>query len=91
MWFDDGFWQAKYKVAVDGTTLKFSATNVANSDPSYPITITITGEVIPNGAKGPGSKAVTDSIYFEAVYSDDPGTTYHLSGYHRTKFGEDDH
>lgn len=91
MWFDDGFWQAKYKVTVDGTALKFSATNVANSDDSYPITITITGEVIPKGAKGPSSKAVTDSIHFEAEYSDDPGTKYEVSGYKRTGFTSDDH
>lgn len=90
MWFDDGFWQAKYKVTVDPVTLKFSATEVANSDDSYPITITINGEVIPRGAKGPSSKAVTDSIYFEAKYSDDPDT-YIVSGYKRTGFTSDDH
>ena len=91
MWFDDGFWQAKYKVTVDPTTLKFSGTNVANSDDSYPITITLTGEVFLNKAKGPSSKAVTDSIAVDVEYSDDPGTVYKLTGYRRTRFADDDH
>jgi hypothetical protein len=42
-------------------------------------------------AKGPVSKAVTDSIYFEAEFSDDPGEIYQLAGYRRTRWHEDDH
>jgi hypothetical protein len=34
---------------------------------------------------------VTDSIYFEAEFSDDPGTTYQFTGYRRTGWPEDDH
>jgi hypothetical protein len=94
MWLDDyeNFWQAKGKVAVDLNSLTFSGANVQNG--YYPSTFTVTnGIIIKNGAKGPVSGAVTDSISFDIVFDDDPvvGTVYHFSGYGRTKFSEDDH
>jgi hypothetical protein len=92
MWLEDlhTFWDMKGKVNVDLSNQTFSATNTKNT--YYDMTFTIkTGKVIPMGAKGPVSKAVTDSIYFEAEFSDDPGTTYKLSGYRRTRYAEDDH
>lgn len=49
------------------------------------------GKVIAGASEGPFSKAVTDSIYVEAEFSDDPGTVYQLTGYRRTRFQEDDH
>ncbi|MEO8887016.1 MAG: lipid-binding protein [Mucilaginibacter sp.] len=94
MYFDDmnnakSFWDVKGKVNVSGMT--FSGTNIANLD--YPSTFTITeGKVMPNAAHAPGSKAVTDSIYFKISFSDDsPVTTYTVAGYARTRFPEDDH
>lgn len=94
IWLDDmgTFWGAKGKVAADVSSLTFSATNSPNADPDYAITFNIkNGKVIKSGTKGPASGAVTDSIYFEAEYSDDPGTIYHMSGYRRTRYTEDDH
>ncbi|WP_423147514.1 lipid-binding protein [Rubrolithibacter danxiaensis] len=99
MWLDDNysFWsstgdeQLKGKVTVNASSLSFSGDNIANVDPNMPITFSIkNGKVIPNGAKGPGSNAPTDSIYFEAEFSDDPGTTYIISGYRRTGFDADE-
>lgn len=96
MWVDDGnnnsggvpFWQIKGKVQVNGLT--FSGTNIANQD--YVSTFTITnGKVIPKGTKAPGSKNVTDSVYMQIQFSDDPGVTHTVAGYARTKFPEDDH
>lgn len=92
MWFDDHFYGTKSKISVDQSNLTFSANKVKNSDPDYEVDITIkNAKIILNGAKGPVSKAVTDSIYYEAEYSDDPGTIYKLSGYRRTRFAGDDH
>jgi hypothetical protein len=100
MWLDDNFTfktltgdeQLKGKVNVDLNNLTFSGTDIPNADPNLPITFTVTnGKIIPNGAKGPVSGAVTDSIYFELAFSDEPGTVYKMSGYARTRFAEDDH
>lgn len=71
----------------------FTGQNVANVA-TYPggITFTVTnGKVTPNSAVGPYSKAQTDAITLDVEFSDDPGTVYHLKGYHRTKFVGDDH
>lgn len=95
MWIDDmnnskSFWDIKGKVSVNGNT--FSGANIANQD--YTSTFTITnGKVIPNGARGPVSKDVTDSIVFNIVFSDQssPGTVHKVSGYARTRFAQDDH
>lgn len=92
MWLDDlqNFYEMKGKVNVDLNNLTFSATGTANE--YYDITFNVnSGVIIPNGSKGPVSKAVTDSISFVVEFSDDPGTLYHLSGYKRTRFAEDDH
>ncbi len=94
MWIDDmnnskSFWDIKGKVAVNGLT--FSGNNIVNQDYSSTFTIT-NGKVIPNGAKGPSSKAVTDSIFFNIVFSDQsaPGVVHKVSGYARTRFSQDD-
>jgi len=92
MWIDDGesFWQFKVKMDVNPADKSFSATASQNS--YYDITVTLkNGKIIPGVSIGPNSKAVTDSIYVEAEFSDDPGTIYQLAGYRRTRFSEDDH
>jgi len=81
----------KVSVNVDNKTL--SGTKIANAG-NYPggITFTVTnGKITPNGTVGPVSKAPTDAITLDVEFSDDPGTVYHLKGYHRTKFVDDDH
>ncbi|MES2457620.1 MAG: lipid-binding protein [Bacteroidota bacterium] len=92
MWLDDqnAYYGLKAKVNVDYSGKTFVATDA--EELYYGVTVTIkNGKVIKNGAVGAVSKAVTDSIAFDAVYSDSPGKTYRYRGYHRTKFSGDDH
>ncbi|WP_069660075.1 lipid-binding protein [Arcticibacter eurypsychrophilus] len=100
MWLDDlsSFWgsaslgRVAGKVNVDLTNQTFSVAKTTNTNTGYPVSFTVSnGKIIKGGSIGPVSKAVTDSIYFEVEYTDDPGTVYHMSGYKRTKFSEDDH
>lgn len=80
------------KINVNLNALTFSVANSANLNANYPITFSVTdGKILKDAAKAPGSKDVTDSIDFKIEFSDDPGTIYHLSGYARTRFPEDDH
>ncbi|QNR84120.1 hypothetical protein H9N25_19760 [Pedobacter riviphilus] len=83
------------KVNVNLDSKSFSGQSIANAG-TYPggLTFAVTnGKVTPNGTVGPSSKAPTDAIALDVVFSDDehPGTVYHLKGYHRTKFVGDDH
>lgn len=92
MWIDDGgnYYQFKGKVSTDVTNLTFSGKNIQNT--MYDITFNIAnGKVTKGGAIAPGSGDKTDAIYFEAQFSDDPGTTYKFKGYARTRFPQDDH
>ncbi len=82
------------KVNVDVNSKTFSGTNIKNAGVYHDSKLTFTiknGKVITDGIVGPVSKAVTDSIYLEVEFSDEPGTVYKLGGYHRTKFNEDEH
>jgi len=55
------------------------------------ITVNITnGKILENAATSTGGN-VTDSIYFDVEFSDDPGTVYQVAGYRRTGFLEDEH
>ena len=92
MWIDDleELWPFKIKMDVNPADKTFSA----NASESVYSDITVTlqnGKIIPGASVAPNSKAVTDSIYVEAEFSDDPGTIYQLSGYRRTRFQVDDH
>ena len=100
MWIDDleSFWLMKGKVSVNLTDLSFSGNAVENVSPDYVgtgETFTITnGKIFPMATTGPASNAVTDSIAFDVTFSDDEvpnGTVYHMQGYRRTKYAEDDH
>ena len=73
LWIDDfkQIWPFKIKVDADAKNQTFSGQNAASEYSNITVTIT-NGKVLTNAAKGPVSKAVTDSIYFEAVFSDDP-------------------
>lgn len=101
MWIDDekngyGF---KSKVAANFSALTFSSNTVSSSnvyyDPahpaSFPQSVKITeGKVLANAAHSKGGN-LTDSIYMKIEFSDDPGQTYVISGYARTRFAEDDY
>lgn len=81
-------WPFKVKANVSG--MHFSVDNAVNL---YIDTLTVSirnGVVVPNGARSLGSNTTVDSIYFEAEFSDDPGTIYIIAGHYRTGFIEDE-
>lgn len=92
MWLDDheNIWPFKFKCDVNVANQTFSATAAESLYSNITITVQ-NGKVLTGVSKGPVSQAVTDSIYFEAEFSDDPGVVYQLHGYRRTRFAEDDH
>lgn len=92
MWIDDQehLWPFKFKIDVDPAGKTFTANNATSSYTNITVKLA-NGKILDKIAKGPVSQAVTDSIYFEAEFSDDPGTTYQLTGYKRTRWPEDDH
>lgn len=87
---DDGNqWDYKVKSPLNLDAKTFGGTGLANL--AYDITVNIAnGKILPGAATSSGGN-VTDSIYFEAEFSDDPGTIYQVAGYRRTGFLEDEH
>lgn len=94
MWIDDleTFYNPSMKgvVSVDLANKTFSGTNVVNKNGDLTFTIT-DGKLLEKAAMAPGSKTITDSLYFNVVFSDDPTVTYTLAGYRKTGFAEDEH
>lgn len=92
MWLDDQehIWPFKFKIDVDPAGKTFSAASATSTYTNITIKLA-NGKILDKVTKGPASQAVTDSIYFEAEFSDDPGTTYQFAGYKRTRWPEDDH
>jgi hypothetical protein len=91
MWIDDGnnYYGLHAKIATNASAQTFTAN--AADELYYGVKVTITdGKVLNGVAKGPDSKAVTDSIYFKATFTGDP-VVYTYSGYKRTGFVKDDH
>lgn len=87
---DDGHtWDYKVKVPLNLDAKTFGGTGLENL--AYDITVNVTnGKILPGAAISTGGN-VTDSIYFEVEFSDDPGTIYEVAGYRRTGFLEDEH
>ena len=92
MWVDDSesYWGLKTKVNVDLASKSFSVTNAEELYNGVTVTIQ-NGKVVTDGAVGPASKAVTDAISYDALFSDNPGVILRFKGYGRTRFPEDDH
>lgn len=92
MWMDDheNIWPFKFKMDVDPAAKTFTAASAASTYTNITVKLG-NGKILEKVTKGPVSNAVTDSIYFEAEFSDDPGTTYQFTGYKRTRWPEDDH
>tara|TARA_R110001583_G_scaffold60988_2_gene180747 strand:- start:708 stop:1214 length:507 start_codon:yes stop_codon:yes gene_type:complete len=93
IWIDDhaNIWQFKAKCPIDIESLKFDGSDLESSVDGYDVTLQITnGTIIKDGATSTGGNVV-DSIYFEAEFSDDPGTIYQFAGYKRTGLAEDEH
>ncbi|HUZ59084.1 MAG TPA: lipid-binding protein [Hanamia sp.] len=91
IWIDDlgHTWNFKCKAAINYQALTFSTTSSQNE--YYDDTVTIQNGKILLKAGHSKSGNVTDSIYMEATFSDDPTDTYIISGTARTGFIEDDY
>lgn len=89
---DDGdWWDYKVKAGINAAALTFSGQDLVNAVEDYDIKIQVTnGKVILDGGKSTLG-IVTDSIYFELEFEDDPGTIYQAAGIRRTGFLEDEH
>lgn len=104
LWIDDNsnLYGFKFKTPVNVENKTFSGGNLASSveddDPStpdvvetYDISVNLSdGKILEEAATTSGGN-VSDSIYFKAEFSDDPGTIYTIAGYKRTGFLEDEH
>ncbi len=91
MWIDDhqNIWEFKVKSGVDYSAKTFSGSALQND--YYNITVNITNGKVLHGAATTTGGNTSDSITFEAEFSDDPGTIYRIAGYKRTGFAEDEH
>lgn len=87
---DEGHtWNYKVKSPLNLDAKTFGGDSLQNL--AYDIKLNImNGKIIPGAATSTGGN-VTDSIYFEVIFADDPGTTYEVAGYRRTGFLEDEH
>ncbi|WP_439879665.1 lipid-binding protein [Pontibacter sp. MBLB2868] len=89
IWVDDqgNFRDFKIKSGLDVASRSFSVKDAINTASDNNVSIT-EGKVIKDGGVSK-TKIKTDSIYFKAEFSDEPGTIYHVSGHRRTGFPED--
>jgi hypothetical protein len=93
MWIDDqgNTWSFKVKSPVNTTGLTFSGTGLESNVDGYEVTVTITNGAIVKDAATTSGGNTSDSISFDAEFSDDPGTIYQFRGYKRTGLLEDEH
>lgn len=91
IWVDDhDLWPLKVKATSNTSDLTFSGTNMENIA-GTDLTATITeGKILKEAATTSGGN-ISDSIYIQIEFSDDPGTIYTLEGYKRTGFADDEH
>ena len=93
---DDGnFWVYTIKSPCNVDARSFSGDSLVSTadwdGDLYDIKVNIkNGKVIEDGGFST-SGVVTDSIYFEIEFEDDPGTIYQCAGIRRTGFLEDEH
>ena len=100
MWFDDrgtlgATKRFKAITIADYSALTFSASSSDNIGMAavagvYP-KVTITDGKIMKGVGHSKTGNITDSIYFNVSYSNDPGNTYTITGHARTFFIDDDY
>ena len=92
IWVDDlgHIWNFKVKAKADYKALTFSTTDAQNE--YYDSKVTLTGgKILPNAGHSK-TGIITDSLYIEAKFNDDPDNlTYVISGTARTFRAEDDY
>jgi len=85
-------WWFNAQSPVDLNVLTFSGNDLASAVGSYEITVSITNGLIEKGSTVTSdTNQVADSISFDIEFSDDPGTIYHIEGFRRSGFLEDEH
>lgn len=91
IWVDDigHFYNFKCKAAVNLSTMTFGTTSSQND--YYNITVSIANGKVLSKAGHSKSGIATDSIYMETKFSDDPTSTYIISGTARTGLVQDDY
>lgn len=91
MWLDDlgHTWQYKLRVPINLEAQSFAGTDI--DEQYHGITATVSGGLITEMDTESSGGNITDGISFNIVFSDDPETTYHIAGYRRTGFQEDEH
>ena len=91
IWVDDlqNTWSFKCKAKADYKALTFETNNAQNE--YYDIQVKITNGKILRKAGISKTGNITDSIYLEATFTDDPDNKYTLSGTARTMYAEDDY
>ena len=90
IWVDDleHGWQFKVKAKADYNALTFTTAQAQNE--YYNIKVDLTGKVLLNAAHSKAGN-ITDSIYMQAKFTDDPGKIYVIRGHARTRFSVDEY
>jgi hypothetical protein len=91
LWLDDleNGYGIKTEVTADYTNFTFSSTASYNLYLGDSVTV-FNGKILLNGGHS-ASGVVVDSIYFQALFSDDPGDTLTMAGVARTGFDQDEY
>lgn len=80
-----------FSTPVNVNELTFAGVDLESNFEGYEITTTVTNGIIVKNGTVSTSGRTSDSISFDIEFSDDPGTIYHIEGYKRTGFLEDEH
>lgn len=93
MWIDDHglFGPFKGRVNVNLSNMTFNTADSVDNEYMVSRFMIKEGKIIKNGTRGPGSGTPTDSIFLQIEFGNEPGVPYHLSGYRKTGFVEDEH
>ncbi|MDD7886425.1 lipid-binding protein [Flavivirga sp. 57AJ16] len=85
-------WTFNVAVPANSQNLTFEGSGLASDVDGYEITVDITnGKVEKNATVTSGTNLPADLISFDAEFSDDPGNVYHIEGYKRSGYLEDEH
>jgi hypothetical protein len=90
------FWSYRVVANLDLSSKSFDVDTAANAaydshGVPYEIQVTVRNGKVILGAGRSRTDVVTDSIYYELEFSDDPGNIYYVAGHRRTGFYEDEY
>ncbi len=85
-------WEFNAPIPANIEALTFEGENIDSKVGDYEITVTVTnGKVEKNATFTSDTNLAADFISFDIEFSDDPGTIYHIEGFKRSGFLEDEH